>query len=428
MAASSTRPLASYGPCELADFDYELPHERHRPDADRAARRGPAARRPGRRRARAPHVRDLRRRPAPGRPARGQRDQGDPGPAALRRGTGGAAEVLLLEPIDGERRTWEALVRPARKLQPGEMLYAPDGTPVVEIGGRTEAGDTFTVSLVGSVDSLDLLGRARRDAAAAVHHRAARPARPLPDGVRPRAGQRRRADGRAALHARAARRARRPRASSVRPSSWWSGSTRSGRSAPTTRSQHRMHTERYRVPAETMGAVPRRRAGGRRRHHLGAGAGVGGAARASWRAAPTSSSTAGHDWQVVDLMMTNFHLPRTTLLMMIDAFVGARWRTLYAEALRRGLPLPAASATRCCSTAARLTGRRSVASPGVHPVRLRDRRHRRHRPSRGRHDGERLVHDAAVHAGRHPRRGQVPERRRLRRRSAPRSCSATRTT
>jgi S-adenosylmethionine:tRNA ribosyltransferase-isomerase len=31
--------------------------------------------------------------------------------------------------------------------------------------------------------------------------------------------------------------------------------------------------------------------------------------------------------------MTNFHLPRTTLLMMIDAFVGDRWRDLYAAAL-----------------------------------------------------------------------------------------------
>ena len=40
-----------------------------------------------------------------------------------------------------------------------------------------------------------------------------------------------------------------------------------------------------------------------------------------------------YDWQLVDLMMTNFHLPRTTLLLMIDAFVGSRWRDLYATAL-----------------------------------------------------------------------------------------------
>ena len=32
-------------------------------------------------------------------------------------------------------------------------------------------------------------------------------------------------------------------------------------------------------------------------------------------------------------MMTNFHLPKTTLLMMIDAFVGPRWRDLYETAL-----------------------------------------------------------------------------------------------
>jgi S-adenosylmethionine:tRNA ribosyltransferase-isomerase len=41
----------------------------------------------------------------------------------------------------------------------------------------------------------------------------------------------------------------------------------------------------------------------------------------------------GFDWRVVDVLMTNFHLPKTTLLMMIDAFVGERWRRLYAEAL-----------------------------------------------------------------------------------------------
>ena len=43
-----------------------------------------------------------------------------------------------------------------------------------------------------------------------------------------------------------------------------------------------------------------------------------------------------YDWQVVDLLLTNFHLPRTTLLMMIDAFIGPRWRDLYAVALDDG--------------------------------------------------------------------------------------------
>ena len=40
-----------------------------------------------------------------------------------------------------------------------------------------------------------------------------------------------------------------------------------------------------------------------------------------------------YQWQLVDVLLTNFHLPRTTLLMMIEAFVGPRWRRLYAEAL-----------------------------------------------------------------------------------------------
>jgi S-adenosylmethionine:tRNA ribosyltransferase-isomerase len=32
-------------------------------------------------------------------------------------------------------------------------------------------------------------------------------------------------------------------------------------------------------------------------------------------------------------LLTNFHMPRTTLLMMIEAFVGPRWRDLYSVAI-----------------------------------------------------------------------------------------------
>jgi S-adenosylmethionine:tRNA ribosyltransferase-isomerase len=43
-----------------------------------------------------------------------------------------------------------------------------------------------------------------------------------------------------------------------------------------------------------------------------------------------------YSWQVVDSMVTNFHVPRSSLLVMIDAFIGPRWRDLYQHALGHG--------------------------------------------------------------------------------------------
>jgi S-adenosylmethionine:tRNA ribosyltransferase-isomerase len=95
---------------------------------------------------------------------------------------------------------------------------------------------------------------------------------------------------------------------------------------------HVMHTERYRVPPATMQAC----AEADRVVAVGTTA-----VRALESAAEFDRLVGrtslfihrGFDWRVVDAMITNFHLPRTTLLMMIDAFVGDRWRTLYNAAL-----------------------------------------------------------------------------------------------
>ncbi len=38
------------------------------------------------------------------------------------------------------------------------------------------------------------------------------------------------------------------------------------------------------------------------------------------------------EFKVVDLLLTNFHLPKSTLLVMLEAFIGPYWRDLYTEA------------------------------------------------------------------------------------------------
>jgi S-adenosylmethionine:tRNA ribosyltransferase-isomerase len=96
-----------------------------------------------------------------------------------------------------------------------------------------------------------------------------------------------------------------------------------------------MHSERYRVPAEVLQQC-------REARRVVA---VGTTSVRAVESAATFGELEGrtrlfihrpYEWKLVDLMLTNFHLPRTTLLMMIDAFVGPRWRLLYERALADG--------------------------------------------------------------------------------------------
>jgi S-adenosylmethionine:tRNA ribosyltransferase-isomerase len=99
---------------------------------------------------------------------------------------------------------------------------------------------------------------------------------------------------------------------------------------------HQMHAERYTVPEATMAACLEARARDGRVVAIGTTA-----VRALETAALTGQLDghtelfihAGFEFRLVDRLMTNFHLPRSSLLVMIDAFAGPRWRGLYALAL-----------------------------------------------------------------------------------------------
>ena len=44
----------------------------------------------------------------------------------------------------------------------------------------------------------------------------------------------------------------------------------------------------------------------------------------------------GYDFKVISGMITNFHQPQSTLLLLISAFLGDAWKTIYAHALQNG--------------------------------------------------------------------------------------------
>ena len=118
--------------------------------------------------------------------------------------------------------------------------------------------------------------------------------------------------------------------------------------------EHRMDAERYVIPEATAAALRRARAEGRRVVAVGttvvralesaaaasARAGDSTAADREVPAGPGSTSLfiyPGFPFRVVDALLTNFHLPQSTLLMLVCAFAG-RERVLaaYREAVERG--------------------------------------------------------------------------------------------
>jgi S-adenosylmethionine:tRNA ribosyltransferase-isomerase len=253
-------------------------------------------------------------------------------PARLRltRTTGGAAEALLLDPLDSERRTWEAMVRPAKKLKPGEELWS-NGVPLVRVVRRSDAGDTMVVELIGDGDSLALLQQfGEMPLPPYITTRLDRPdryqtvyANEPASAAAPTAGLHFTRELLARLQQLGVRTAQVELVVGL--------DTFKPVSVDDPR-EHQIHSERYRVTPEVVAACAQARRV----------VAVGTTSVRALESAATLGTLEGRtrlfihrpfEWKTVDVMMTNFHMPRTTLLMMIDAFVGTRWRRLYEEAL-----------------------------------------------------------------------------------------------
>ncbi|GBG15516.1 S-adenosylmethionine:tRNA ribosyltransferase-isomerase [Novimethylophilus kurashikiensis] len=92
--------------------------------------------------------------------------------------------------------------------------------------------------------------------------------------------------------------------------------------------EHRMHSERYNVPQATVDAIEATRAAGRTVTAVGTTAmrALESAARDGQLKAGSGETdifiTPGYQFQVVERLLTNFHLPKSTLLMLVSAFAG----------------------------------------------------------------------------------------------------------
>jgi len=92
--------------------------------------------------------------------------------------------------------------------------------------------------------------------------------------------------------------------------------------------EHAMHSERYEIPQETVDAITRVRSAGGRVIAVGTTSlrALESAAQSGELQAGSGETkifiTPGYRFRVVDVLLTNFHLPKSTLLMLVCAFGG----------------------------------------------------------------------------------------------------------
>jgi S-adenosylmethionine:tRNA ribosyltransferase-isomerase len=258
-----------------------------------------------------------------------------------RRASGGSIEVLLTEPA-GSDGTWRCLARRAGRMRAGERLrFAPDLEGVW--GGAHDGGPLRTVRLEADGSLADVLGR--------------RGELPLPPYIR-------RPDGPLAEdHVRYQTVFARVSGAVAAPTAGLHFSPRlladvaaggvrvlpltllvgPATFLPVRDGAHRVPAECYEIPPATAWAITAARAGGRRVVAVGTTTvrALESAADADGtiRRGPGRTSlviTPGYRFRAVDAVLTNLHLPRSSLLALVAAFAGVEPMLAAYRAASRG--------------------------------------------------------------------------------------------
>ncbi len=261
---------------------------------------------------------------------------------AARRATGRAVEVLLLGP--GPGGNWRALVRPSKAVRPGEAVLLPDGRALT-VGGHEPDGESRGIAFPPGTDPFEIMDRFGAPPLPPYIRRAPEPqdrgryqtvyAREPGSAAAPTAGLHFTEELLAACEARGIRIARVTLHVGI-------GTFLPMRTE--TIEEHRMHAEHCTAPAAVLAEVAAAKARGNRVVAVGTtavraleSALLNGACGEEFSGWTDLFIRPPFSFKAVDALVTNFHLPRSTLLVLVSAFAGRELvLRAYAHAIEKG--------------------------------------------------------------------------------------------